>query len=62
MVDNGEMPTDTTSYQSQPLRSVKEAWQKLLPEGFTRFTVKKNDGGNLYLLLRKDGIDITDDQ
>jgi predicted ATP-binding protein involved in virulence len=62
MVDNGEMPTDAAAYQSQPLRSVKEAWKKLLPEGFARFTVKKNDAGNLYLLLRKDGIDITDAQ
>jgi predicted ATPase len=62
MVDNGEMPKDASAYQSQPLRSVKEAWKKLLPEGFTRFTVKKDDTGNFYLLLRKDGIDITDAQ
>lgn len=62
MVDNGEMPKDEAAYQSQPLRSVKEAWKKLLPEGFTRFTVKKDDAGNLYLLLRKDSIDITDAQ
>ena len=62
MVGNGDMPTDATAYQSQPLRSVQEAWQRLLPEKFTRFTVKKDDDGSLYLLLRKDGIDITDAQ
>jgi len=62
MVGNGEIPTDATAYQSQPFRSVKEAWRKLLPEGFTHFTVRKNNAGNLYLLLRKDGIDITDTQ
>ena len=62
MVDNGEMPKDATAYQSQPLRSVKEAWKKLLPDGFTHFTVRKDEDGNLYLSLRKDGIDITDAQ
>jgi len=62
MVDNGEMPTDATTYQSQPLRAVKKAWKELLSEGFTRFTVKKNFAGDLYLLLQKDGIDITDAQ